>query len=413
MPTTIMAVEFLDWETIAPAMNYLLPIIVGLLGVMVFLVVEEPPEKKGGLRKWFKFFAIVSIPLAVFGFVAQFEAAKHQKQFNMESIRYYQEKFDSLESKRSMAASEIYEYLQKGNWNLVKNTEQLDSILDFFEDLGFYSENKQISDVILHQEFYSQMRTYCQPAERYIKETEIDEPADWNHVLPLFQRLTKIEAEQSKNPPELCVRSDPTELKYVQAEIALTPMNAGAGGNTYIQSVTNASQSTFLNGIQASQLTVAPVYSTKNVYEETSKPIFRLCLNGVEIKDNGIILISRHDPILIAIGITNSVTAIRPVMWFAAPLIPDLLIAQAWKLEPKPMIIFGENGKMNYFQCWNRGINEEGLPNERALPDHMGFQMSPLTISTNYTASSIPVIVGVYADNSTQVIFHVTLKFKD
>jgi hypothetical protein len=56
MLNTILATDFSswDWETIAPAMNYLLPIIVGLLGVMVFLVVEEPQEKKRGLRRWFK-----------------------------------------------------------------------------------------------------------------------------------------------------------------------------------------------------------------------------------------------------------------------------------------------------------------------------------------------------------------------
>ncbi|MGD1089748.1 MAG: hypothetical protein ABR955_13660, partial [Verrucomicrobiota bacterium] len=210
-----------DWETIAAAMNYLIPILMAVLGVIVFLKSSEDPAKHKCVKKWFWPIFWTAIFIGAFGFFAQIMSTSHQKKFNTDLVQYYEDKFDAMKDTRSLAASEVNEYFQNGNWNAVENTKELDLILDFFDDLGFYSENGQMSDEVLHQEFYGSMRTYCQPAERYIKETEIDEPTVWNHVLLLFKRLTDIEATQSKTTEEHCNWPKSKLLQYVQDEIDL------------------------------------------------------------------------------------------------------------------------------------------------------------------------------------------------
>ena len=208
-----------DWETIASTMNYILPIIIGVLGVMVFEATSEKAHPK--FKKCFRLIFLIAILAAIFGLFAQIRASLHQKEFKTDWLFHFEDEWRDMRDDRSMAATEVLQYMKTDNWDTVTNTENLDQVLDFFEDLGFYSENNQISDEILHQEFYSEMRMYCQPSEQYITQAEISEPAVWNHVLPLLKRMTLIESKRTGTPPALCFWPSEKEEEYLNSETDL------------------------------------------------------------------------------------------------------------------------------------------------------------------------------------------------
>jgi len=400
----IMATDFSswDWESIAPAMNYLLPVIVGFLGVMVLLVTSEYHHKIRSLKKFFKCFCWVSIPLAIFGFVAQFMAYSNQKQFNTDLARYYEDKFDGMENKRSVAASEISEYLKSGNWDLVKNTAQLDSVLDFFDDLGFYSENKQISDEVLHQEFYSYMRTYCQPAERYIKETEIDEPAVWNHVLPLLTRLTDIESIQSKTTAEQCVWPKSKLLEYAKAEIDLVTNSANAEAQSNSLLASNIVGSAVMQGGSGNNLS----YVGTVIGADTNQPTFAVEVltdkdsqTFTKIFQGETIVLPKNRTLGFRIWNTSQARAENvSVSFFADIDRTNFLLSDSWLSDIPGFVLDDGTNSRVVFQNFKqlRWIAPDGMIFE-------GWQRTPLpdlVISNNYSSSSIQAKIYVNSINS-------------
>ncbi len=132
--------------------------------------------------------------------------------------------YEAIKEKRAAAASSLSEYLQNGNWGALTNSEGLDDVLDFFEDLGLYWKKQQVSEIALHHYFYSAMRTYCQNIENYIADVQKEEGGTiWENVEPLFKRLTEIEAEKLKRLPSDCRWDKATQLDYLKSEMKLKP----------------------------------------------------------------------------------------------------------------------------------------------------------------------------------------------
>ena len=123
----------------------------------------------------------------------------------------YQEQFDSpaFVEKRVIAAKTLLKNLQDSN-NAIGD--EVDDVLDFFEDLGFYCKGDQISPEVIHHHFYYWLQPYFQATEQYVKGKRIDDPAQWEHLDYISDLARKIEALKSKTPPEK-LRAKASDLK--------------------------------------------------------------------------------------------------------------------------------------------------------------------------------------------------------
>jgi hypothetical protein len=120
----------------------------------------------------------------------------------------YQEDFyqEGFVKRRAAAATNILKHLRSANEPI---SSDVDDVLDFFEDLGFYCKGDQISPEVIHHHFYHWLRPYLQATESYVREKRTSDPAQWEHLEYLFGMVNSIEAAKSKTTPEqLCLKEE-------------------------------------------------------------------------------------------------------------------------------------------------------------------------------------------------------------
>ena len=78
-----------------------------------------------------------------------------------------------------------------------KDLDDIDEVLDFFEDIGFYVHGDQISPNVANHHFYHWIRGYYLAARDYIEawQQQPIEPTRWNHVKELYAITSEIELE--------------------------------------------------------------------------------------------------------------------------------------------------------------------------------------------------------------------------
>jgi hypothetical protein len=113
-----------------------------------------------------------------------------------------QERFDKLESDgvRANAAKILKDY--HGHLTDKKNhakMTEIEPVLDFFEDLGFYVSGDQISPEVAHHYFYHWLRGYWIAAQKYINQYRRSEPKTYKYIEPLFKTLAAKEYFWDKN----------------------------------------------------------------------------------------------------------------------------------------------------------------------------------------------------------------------
>jgi hypothetical protein len=162
---------------------------------------------------------------SVLTLVFQVTISLHQQTYKSDLVLRFEDTFaDKMTRERSEAASAINDYLlQKRNWDAVTNEDNIasmESVLAFFDELGFYWKHGEISGTVLHEHFYSDMRTYCQETLKYIrKEQKKESVADWEYVEPLFNELTSIEAKRIGKNVTNCVWTTQDLQEYLRSEI--------------------------------------------------------------------------------------------------------------------------------------------------------------------------------------------------
>jgi hypothetical protein len=102
--------------------------------------------------------------------------------------------YDSeIKEARSKAAR-----ILKDNQGKLRSTDRglkdIDDVLDFLEDIGFYVRGDQISPEVAHHHFYHWIRGYYLAARDYIEAWQEQESASWKHVKELFETTREIEA---------------------------------------------------------------------------------------------------------------------------------------------------------------------------------------------------------------------------
>jgi len=114
-------------------------------------------------------------------------------------ILKFQEQFNSLDKQRAKASKCLLK-----NRNHLNDLEQyeeelsdIDDVLDFLDDIGFYMEGDQISPEVAHHHFYHWIRGYWEASEAYVKAWQRKEPPRWNHVRRLYETVTQVEVHES------------------------------------------------------------------------------------------------------------------------------------------------------------------------------------------------------------------------
>jgi hypothetical protein len=206
-------------EIFATVFNALAALLLAILGL--WKLPQRAKKSHRAIRKtlWGALGGCVLI-----GLIFQVTISLHQKIYKTDLVLRYEDTFaDKMSRERSEAASAINEYLQKRNWDTVTNEDNIDSmesVLAFFDELGFYWKNGEISGTVLHEHFYSDMRTYCQETLGYIHHDQKRESvADWEYVEPLFNELTRIEAKRIGKNITNCVWDAETLREYLKSEM--------------------------------------------------------------------------------------------------------------------------------------------------------------------------------------------------
>jgi hypothetical protein len=127
---------------------------------------------------------------------------------------------DEIKNARAKAAT-----ILKSNQGKLRRTnpelDDIDNILDFFEDVGFYVHGDQITPEVAHHHFYHWIRGYYLASRDYIEAWQTTEPR-WEYVAKLFKTTHQIENERLKGKAPKSLK-DREILTFLNQEIELIP----------------------------------------------------------------------------------------------------------------------------------------------------------------------------------------------
>ena len=166
---------------------------------MVFALAATDDEK----TQLFVGFYLVKATLLVglvgmIALIAQCWAEYRRRTYDPSWVVSFDRNFNSQEMKkvRSRAASFL-----KNNSNQLRSDDvssgDLDDVLDFIEDLGFYVVGDQMTPEVAHHAFHTWVRGYYAAARDYIESVQEHSPTMWEHINSLLEMLDQVEKERA------------------------------------------------------------------------------------------------------------------------------------------------------------------------------------------------------------------------
>jgi hypothetical protein len=149
--------------------------------------------------------------------------------FDYELISKYDEKFEGLDPARQKAAKVCKDYLnldksgtdEVSKWEFIDKHDRsrVEPILDFFEDLGFYLNGDQFSDLIVHHYFHHWIRGYYSILKSYVDfyRKESGDKSAYIFIEPLFQRVSVV--EQKYEYPKLLLDTKEEKIDFIDDEL--------------------------------------------------------------------------------------------------------------------------------------------------------------------------------------------------
>jgi hypothetical protein len=111
-----------------------------------------------------------------------------------------------------------------------RDSPDVDDLLDFFEDLGFFMQGDQITAEAAHHAFYHWIRGYYSTTQPYLKVGREKKPPCWEHVEMLYNVTNQIEREIIKKSHKSKKFLDEKDTeKFLDEEIALVPSSPASG----------------------------------------------------------------------------------------------------------------------------------------------------------------------------------------
>jgi hypothetical protein len=124
----------------------------------------------------------------------------------------FQTVFDGMCGKRKKAAAALREK--------DAGRKDVDDVLDFFEDIGFYVKGGQISAEVAHHHFYHWIRGYWKASREYIEERQKSEPTVWMYIGELFDTTCDIEISRTKGSRAKELEGDNVEFLNEESSCA-------------------------------------------------------------------------------------------------------------------------------------------------------------------------------------------------
>lgn len=101
-----------------------------------------------------------------------------------------------MKKTRSNAAKSLKKNRKRLRDESYKNPD-LDDVIDFFEDVGFYVFGDQIAPEVAHHSFHYWLRGYCSVAQPYIEMAQKTKPSQWECIGELLSVTQEVEDERS------------------------------------------------------------------------------------------------------------------------------------------------------------------------------------------------------------------------
>jgi hypothetical protein len=141
----------------------------------------------------------------------------------------FTEKFDALKRERCRAAKLLRESGDKLSDPSFDppDLSALADVIDFFEELGFFTHGDQLSAEVAHHQFYHWIRGYYSAAVDYIKveQSKAGEESRWQFVKILFELTSEVEDERTTSRHFRLLGADLTE--FLDDEISSTGCKEG------------------------------------------------------------------------------------------------------------------------------------------------------------------------------------------
>ena len=127
--------------------------------------------------------------------------------------------FNDMKEKQSKAAAICLQRLNNTQWKDIKSVDDVDEVLDFLTDVGFYLRGGQISDEVAHHHFFHWIRGWYCALESYIKyfAEKNNEDAPYRDVEALFQRTARVEMRYEKHKTML---TNDDLIEFLETELA-------------------------------------------------------------------------------------------------------------------------------------------------------------------------------------------------
>jgi hypothetical protein len=166
-------------------------LLIGASATLVSLAVKALAHDAGSEIPWW-LIVIGMVGVGLLGFQAW---AEYQHRTYDPTLAFrFDERFysDEFKATRFTAAKVL-----KDNQGNLRRTdtelEDVEDMLDFFEDIGFYAQGDQITPEVAHHHFYHWIRGYYLAARDYIEAWQAQERTRWTHFKELFDVASEIE----------------------------------------------------------------------------------------------------------------------------------------------------------------------------------------------------------------------------
>jgi hypothetical protein len=156
----------------------------------------------------------------------------------------FEEEFSKMPAERSRAAGVLLLYSESGTFSGIDGAD-LGTVLDFFDNLGFYYYGKQLSERVIHQGFAHWLLLYYQHGQAYIEDRRNGPDCDkstWEYIEDLVRYVAEIEA--AKNEIEVTQLQIPpaSYRKYLLEELGEDEEYYGEFGKAHPQLIKQLAQ---------------------------------------------------------------------------------------------------------------------------------------------------------------------------
>ncbi|HEX4117976.1 MAG TPA: hypothetical protein VHX99_04180 [Rhizomicrobium sp.] len=183
--------------------------------IAIFL---KPPDSKIEIPLWVLGAAVLAFILLLIQAAAEYQ----RRTYDLTWIFKYDERFSSKEIKehRVLAATTIKKH-QKSLRRVDTDLDDIDDVLDFFDELGFNEQGGQISPEVLHQNFHYWIRGYYSATKEYIEAWREKQPSRWEYVEELYKITDAVALERDGGKPRGLLTAPELE-QFLNEEMKLT-----------------------------------------------------------------------------------------------------------------------------------------------------------------------------------------------